>query len=59
MRYTPPMKDTDKRVRRSAFHMIALSMALGFLIGFVVGAVVMYRSIDQTVVMPLTEGVKI
>jgi len=53
------MKDIDKRIRRSALRLIAISMALGFMIGFAVGALVMYSSIDQVIVIPLTEGVQI
>ena len=59
MRYTFHMKDLDKRVRRSALRMIALSIGLGFMIGFAVGALVMYHSIDQTIVIPLTQGIKV
>lgn len=52
------MSDINKRVRRSALRLIAISMLMGFMIGFAVGAVVMYHSIDRTIVIPLTEGIK-
>ena len=53
------MDETDRRIRRSALKLIAISMALGFLLGFGAGAVVMYHSIDQVVVIPLQPGVEV
>lgn len=53
------MKDIDRRIRRSALRLIALSIALGFMLGFAVGALVMHHSLDQTIVIPLAQGIKV
>jgi hypothetical protein len=53
------MDETDRRIRRSALKLVAISLALGFLLGFAAGAVVMYHSIDRVVVIPLQPGVEV
>ncbi|MCB1690006.1 MAG: hypothetical protein KDI33_16030 [Halioglobus sp.] len=53
------MDDIDKRIRRSALRLIAISIAVGFMLGFAVGAMVVYHSVDQVIVVPLTQGIEV
>ena len=58
-RYPCRMDEKDKRIRRSALKLIAISLALGFMIGLAIGATVVYYSIDRVVVIPLAPGVEV
>jgi hypothetical protein len=51
--------DTDKRIRRSALKLVALSLAVGFMLGLAVGVTVAYNTIDRVLVIPLPEGVEV
>ena len=53
------MDDFDKQVRRSALKLVAIGVAMGLLIGFVVGLTVAHYSIERTVVISLSEGIKV
>ena len=53
------MDEIDKRIRRSALKLIAISLALGFMVGLAVVATVVYYSIDLVVVIPLAPGVEV
>ena len=53
------MDESEKRIRRSALKLIAVSLSLGFLIGLAVGAAITYNSIERVVVVPLTPGVEV
>jgi hypothetical protein len=53
------MDEIDKRVRRSAFKLIASSLAHGFMVGLAVGAAVVYVRIDRVVVIPLAPSVEV
>jgi hypothetical protein len=53
------MDETEKRIRRSALKLIAISMALGFLIGLGVGLTIAYNTIDRVVVVPLDQGIDV
>jgi len=48
--------DLDKRIKRNARKLVAVSVAIGFLLGFVVGAFVAQG--NRIVVIPLTPGTK-
>ena len=52
------MNDFDKRVRRTALRLVAVGVAIGFLLGLAVGATVVYYSVERTVVVPLTQGIR-
>jgi len=54
--YTLRVDDLDKRIKRNARKLVAVSVAIGFLLGFVVGAFVAQG--NRIVVIPLTPGTK-
>ena len=58
MQHTHRMNDFDKLVRCSALKLVAVGVAIGFLLGFVVGSVATYYSIERTVIIPLSEGIR-
>jgi ABC-type nitrate/sulfonate/bicarbonate transport system permease component len=58
MRYTSRMDDLDKRIRRSAIKLVAVGVVIGFLVGFAVGVTVNYYTIERTVVIPLSQGIR-
>jgi len=49
------MDDFDKQVRRSALKLVAVGFLLGLLVGFLVGL----SQGDRTIVISLTEGIKV
>lgn len=52
------MDDLEKRVKRSALKLLAAGMAIGFLLGLVVGSTLNYYTIERTVIMPLSQGIR-
>ena len=53
------MDDFDRQVRRSALKLVAVGFLLGLLIGFVVGVSQGDSQGDRTIVITLTEGLKV
>jgi L-asparagine transporter-like permease len=49
----------NKRLKRSAIRLIAVSMALGFLLGLGAGLLIADLTIERTVIVPLTKGVEV
>jgi ABC-type nitrate/sulfonate/bicarbonate transport system permease component len=48
----------DKRIKRSALCLVAVSLALGFLLGLAVGYAIGWHTIERVTVVPLSQGIR-
>lgn len=50
---------TDKQLKKYTDQAYWLGIGLGLLFGFIAGFAIGYANVGQTIIIPLTEGVKI